>query len=423
MFTITGYYSPLPNQSFYVTGDYKSEIRLNGKGIAGADGTPVFPGMIAAPKTYTFGTKVCLPKFGCGAVHDRGGAIVHAGERDLARHDRLDLWMGYGEEGLLRALAWGVKHYEGTVYSANAPVKLAVNFEAATPIGQLIDLPEREVFEKNLGRGQTGGFVSELQKALYSLGFYDGDIDGVYDYEVEHSVFLFQKSELLVSRKSDLGAGVFGPQTREKLADRRYGILVEQQIQELWDSFHFDENLNRGKRSTEVLKLQEVLVEQEFLAVTPTGFFGPKTEAALKEFQIAHGIVAHYKSAGAGTVGPQTREKLNEILKEKKEAVITERKSVVAYQKDWNRLTFLSQRSMNISQNLFYGDSGEAVTKLQNKLFELGYLNQQPTGYFGGKTKTALKKYQLDRGIISHSTAKGAGSFGPATQKIFNYQG
>ena len=76
MFTLTGYYSPLPNQDFYITGDYESEKRLNGQGIQGADGTPVFPGMIAAPKTYRFGTKICLPNFGCGAIHDRGGAIA-----------------------------------------------------------------------------------------------------------------------------------------------------------------------------------------------------------------------------------------------------------------------------------------------------------------------------------------------------------
>jgi|TARA_Y100001960_G_C14623891_1_gene802114 hypothetical protein len=33
-FVVTAYYSPLPNQQYYLTGNYKSEIRLNGRGIA-----------------------------------------------------------------------------------------------------------------------------------------------------------------------------------------------------------------------------------------------------------------------------------------------------------------------------------------------------------------------------------------------------
>lgn len=49
-FLATAYYSPLPNQASYYRGSYEADIRLNGKGSHGADGTPVFAGMIAAPK-------------------------------------------------------------------------------------------------------------------------------------------------------------------------------------------------------------------------------------------------------------------------------------------------------------------------------------------------------------------------------------
>src|SRR3989338_11176543 len=111
-FVITAYYSPLPDQCCYVRGTYAADTLLNGKGIAGADGTAVYPGMIAAPKSYVFGTRVELPGIGVGTVHDRGGAInvLESGSH------RLDLWMGYGEEGLARALAFGVQRLKGTVY-------------------------------------------------------------------------------------------------------------------------------------------------------------------------------------------------------------------------------------------------------------------------------------------------------------------
>jgi 3D (Asp-Asp-Asp) domain-containing protein len=62
--------------------------------------------MLAAPKHYEFGTVIHLEGLGTGTVDDRGGAIVKAGERGY-EHDRIDVWMGYGDEGLRKALAWG----------------------------------------------------------------------------------------------------------------------------------------------------------------------------------------------------------------------------------------------------------------------------------------------------------------------------
>ena len=36
---VTAYYSPLPNQSFYIRGSLAADKRLNGRGTNGADGT------------------------------------------------------------------------------------------------------------------------------------------------------------------------------------------------------------------------------------------------------------------------------------------------------------------------------------------------------------------------------------------------
>jgi 3D (Asp-Asp-Asp) domain-containing protein len=104
-FIITAYYSPEPDQCCYVKGSYAADVVLNGEGTHGADGTEVMPGMAAAPKTYAFGTTIVLPGIGTVRVHDRGGAI---NELPDGPH-RLDLWVGKGEEGLARALAFGVQ--------------------------------------------------------------------------------------------------------------------------------------------------------------------------------------------------------------------------------------------------------------------------------------------------------------------------
>lgn len=113
-FVTTAYYSPLPNQSFYLRGSYEADVRLNGRGTHGASGKEVYPGMLAAPKTYAFGTQIYFPDFGIGTVDDRGGAIVSAGSRGYDA-DRIDIWMGEGEEGLKRALTWGKRTVFGQV--------------------------------------------------------------------------------------------------------------------------------------------------------------------------------------------------------------------------------------------------------------------------------------------------------------------
>ena len=124
-FIVSAYYSPLPCQERYVTGSLQGDIWLNGSGVRSADNTPVFPGMVAAPKTYAFGTKMFIPGIGMASVHDRGGAIVHAGERGQ-EFDRLDVWMGYGDKGLERALNWGKRTVDVTVYGVDSSIQTEV---------------------------------------------------------------------------------------------------------------------------------------------------------------------------------------------------------------------------------------------------------------------------------------------------------
>jgi 3D (Asp-Asp-Asp) domain-containing protein len=112
----TAYYSPLEGQSRYATGTLDGDRRLNGQGVRTADGTAPYPGTVAAPPAYAFGTMLYVDGFGPGKVHDRGGAIQRHGS-----HDRLDLWMGAGDAGLLASERWGVREHEAAVFVAGAP--------------------------------------------------------------------------------------------------------------------------------------------------------------------------------------------------------------------------------------------------------------------------------------------------------------
>lgn len=125
-FIVTAYYSPLPDQASYFRGSYEADIRLNGSGTHGASGRAVYTGMLAAPKNYSFGTTIYLEGIGTGVVDDRGGAIVEAGKRGH-QYDRLDIWMGHGDEGLSRALAWGRRVVPGRVVSTSRRLETAIS--------------------------------------------------------------------------------------------------------------------------------------------------------------------------------------------------------------------------------------------------------------------------------------------------------
>ncbi len=348
-FTITGYYSPLPDQEYFLTGSYESEIRLNGRGTNGADGTPVFPGMIAAPKTMAFGTKICIPQFGCGEVHDRGGAIVNQGERALAKHDRLDLWLGYGDEGLRRALAWGVRHLDCEMYDVDAPVNVSVNFDVPMPLAGIIALPNRQTFANNLWKGVENEDVKKLQEVLAKMSFYDGEMNGKYDEFVAEAVFNFQKKYFILQSWDEYGAGVFGPKTRKEMENVLFHYETQEKIREMWESFHFENNITRGQRNADVLKLQQMLVKTEYMDVLPTGFFGPKTQDALISFQIDHGIIEDKTSVGAGKVGDATREILNQLLTENKERIATEKLAMANYQKNEQRFQVIVGNMENVN--------------------------------------------------------------------------
>ena len=330
-FTLTGYYSPLPNQPYFLTGSYESEIRLNGRGKFGADGTAVYPGMIAAPKSYKFGSSVCLPNFGCGKIHDRGGAIVEKGGRSIARHDRLDLWMGYGQEGLTRALALGLKHVEGKIYEAgNIPVN--VNFTVPSTLESIIDAGNYPEFNYNLSSGSKGESVKKLKESLLKLGF-EVDESDEYDENLRQTILKFQLKNYVIVDENENGAGRFGPKTRAKFSDLLYKQQVQQKITELWNSFYFETEMKRGKRSEEVVRLQQILVQKEFLEVAPTGYFGFQTEAALKEFQKNENLIQSKNQTGAGVFGPKTKKRVNKLLSESKKMFDLEQEKVLAYKK------------------------------------------------------------------------------------------
>jgi len=347
-FVISAYYSPLPGQNRYATGSYEGDIRLNGNGTHGADGTPVYPGMVAAPKKYPFGTKLDIPGIGLTTVHDRGGAIV-AVDADNSRgyaHDRLDVWMGYGDEGLARALNWGKRTVHNVkVYGIRADLNdnlVLENFSSAEQFFQAT-IATPLTFPNDLDYGTDGDEVTKMQNYLVDWGYLT-TATGFYGEETATALFEFQQDFVPgVDSPDDLGAGHFGIQTRNAFdrlihgteSDRdeikvRQGRRLMRVHPDLFEEARsFDRNLGAGSEGDDVRVLQSLLSDLGYLRAEPNGSYGSLTAHAVFKFQQAQGIVSQESDSGAGYLGPKTRLTLNGILQRRVDA-----KSILAYQRE-----------------------------------------------------------------------------------------
>lgn len=94
----TAYYKPLKNQKKFYLGNYKKETKMNGRGIT-YSGKKAKIGTVAADLTiFPLGTEMFIPGYGFGVVEDVGRKI---------KGNRIDVFIGYGQEGLEKALFWG----------------------------------------------------------------------------------------------------------------------------------------------------------------------------------------------------------------------------------------------------------------------------------------------------------------------------
>ncbi|QGQ45419.1 cell wall hydrolase [Metabacillus sediminilitoris] len=75
---------------------------------------------------------------------------------------------------------------------------------------------------------------------------------------------------------------------------------------------------------------------------------------------------------------------------------------------------FFIPNSTFAQEILHNGSQGQEVYELQEKLEKMGYFNSQPTGYYGSITDDAVKKLQLDSGLLPD------GVFGFQTQAKLN---
>ncbi|HZH15666.1 MAG TPA: peptidoglycan-binding protein [Archangium sp.] len=131
-----------------------------------------------------------------------------------------------------------------------------------------------------------GAAVTTLQNKLKAAGFNPGAADGHFGPKTLAAVKAFQQARGLTAD------GIVGPKTWSALNTPPAS------------SGGSGPTLREGARGEPVRALQNRLNQLGFNVGAADGSFGPKTEAAVKAFQRAHGLTAD------GVVGPKTWNKL-----------------------------------------------------------------------------------------------------------------
>lgn len=297
-FIVTAYYSPLPWQTEYYRWSYEADIRLNGRGTNGASGTPVFTGMIAAPKTYDFGTQIFFEGLGLGRVEDRGGAIIEAFVRGQA-HDRIDIWVGSGDEWLRRARAWGRREVRWTIVKNDTRDPLNIEGILNGSVN-LAAYPRPTVANTTIG-----GLSSDVIAAFADLGY------SLSGNDTKAMITEFQLEQKVIASKDEEGAGVYGPRTRAMLAllteKRNAELAAAEQARNLlltdhdaWEKQYKQAETTVTSFGQPQLKekwdgiklLQSFLQSGKHYVGNPDGQMTPRTLVAIRKYQKSKNIKA-----------------------------------------------------------------------------------------------------------------------------------
>lgn len=127
--------------------------------------------------------------------------------------------------------------------------------------------------------------------------------------------------------------------------------------------------LRREDRGAEVTYLQQRLRDWGYFQEAITGYFGIATEKAVQKFQQDHDIFP------SGIVDAQTWEAI-------------ESETTPSFPTPEPEPPICNRPTLKV------GAEGQDVSDLQERLYELGYLNIRPTGYFGQTTVDAVKRFQ-----------------------------
>lgn len=200
------------------------------------------------------------------------------------------------------------------------PTVVALSPTSAVPIFSVSTVAITRV----LVIGSTGEDVKALQMFLAAdTNVYPEAItSGYFGPKTLAAVKRFQE-KYKIAKKGDPGYGLLGPKTRAKIKELSMSITAVTSTMAptpslapspLMPSIVISRVLVLGSQGADVTSLQEFLASDPMIYPEGiiSGYFGPKTQAAVQRFQIKYGI-AKKGDLGYGVLGPKTRAKLQEL--------------------------------------------------------------------------------------------------------------
>lgn len=213
--------------------------------------------------------------------------------------------------------------------------------------------------------GTRGLAVTNLQTRLVELGYYSITPDGLYNSDDIAAVRQFQRiNSLTVTGVADLA-------TQQTLY-ASYALRADAQQSETTPAPQGTAGVLRlGSLGDAVRALQSRLITLNYLMGTADGIFGTQTAAAVSAFQRNNSLAAD------GIAGSQT---LGLVYSANARANTPAASATAAPPEQ--------------ATSLRIGDSGSAVTAMQQRLIALNYLTGRADGMFGPRTFLALQAFQ-----------------------------
>lgn len=277
---------------------------------------------------------------------------------------------------------------------------------------------------QELRQGDTGETVTVLTRRLGELGFI-GDTQNVYNEAVVSAVSDFQTANGLAR------TGEADTETQQALYSDH--AVNREAYLNAFARRYADVNLTGGSGGDQVKQLQSALAELDYYAYTPDGVFGDVTRQAVAQYQEANGLpvtgtadastlmrlfegesvrYADYiesRCAGPGEFGAKVKniqQRLNDLGYFAGDATGTygenTQRAVTCFQTSnflpgtgnvddptYRRLFGDGVPRAGGENTLFFGDSGDAVNAVRQRLTELGYL-ENADGAFDRRMQTAL---------------------------------
>lgn len=319
-----------------------------------------------------------------------------------------------------------------------------------------------------LGRGDSGPGVSDLQRRLQALGYFNQQPTGNFGSITENAVVRLQQ---------DYNIAATGLVTEATLALLNSGLNSGQ------DVIFPGTTLREGQYGQEVEALQQRLQTLGFYQGVITGYFDALTAVAVQQFQRSQGIPAtgvatsttlvalnvisvpsfpsipappqpdtilrlgsrgqavkvlqaqlqtlgYYTGIVDGVFGQSTRQAVSNFQRANRITVTGEVGPTTAFYivnattttqtPQFRPIPIVQNQTIPITNSLStisLGDTGPEVRKIQRRLRELNYYNGPINGFFDNATQDALIRFQESRGVTVTGIA------GPTTQSsLFNMQ-